>query len=53
MDRADSLLEDFLGFLGTHKKYLLAPLVLGLLWLAALLVIESRDSASQFIYVLS
>ena len=53
MDRSDSLMGDFLGFVGTHKKLLLAPLVLGLLWLAVLLVLEAQNGVSRFTYVLS
>jgi hypothetical protein len=53
MGRSDSLLGDFRSFLGTHKKLLLLPLVVGLLWLAALLVIEAQNEVGGFTYVLS
>ena len=50
-EKQNTLLSEFMGFLGQTKKFWLLPLVLVMLALAALLVLSST-AAAPFIYTL-
>lgn len=50
-EKQNTLLGEFMGFLGQTKKFWLLPLVLVMLALAALLVLSST-AAAPFIYTL-
>ncbi|HNW44014.1 MAG TPA: DUF5989 family protein [Elusimicrobiales bacterium] len=47
-----STVKEFLRFLGTHKKYWLAPIILGLLAIGALIVFTSGSQPAPFVYTL-
>jgi hypothetical protein len=46
------LLKDFSGFMGKRKKYWLAPVILVMLLLGALLVLASGSTIAPFIYTI-
>ena len=46
------LMQDLWGYMKTHKKYWLAPLMLILLLLSALLVFSQGSAIAPFIYTL-
>ena len=46
------LLKDFAGFMGKRKKYWLAPIILVLVLLGALLVFAQGSAVAPFIYTL-
>lgn len=50
-EKQNTLLSEFMGFLGQTKKFWLLPLVLVMLALAALLILSST-AAAPFIYTL-
>lgn len=46
------LLTDLWGYMKTHKKFWLAPIILFLLALGALLVLAQGSAVAPFIYTL-
>jgi len=46
------LLKDLWGFLGKRKKYWLAPIILVMLLLGALLVLAHGSAIAPFIYTI-
>jgi hypothetical protein len=46
------LLKDFAGFMGKRKKYWLAPIILVMLLLGALLVLANGSAIAPFIYTI-
>ena len=46
------LLKDLWGYMKTHKKFWLAPIILFLLALGALLVLAQGSAIAPFIYTL-
>ena len=46
------LLRDFVGFLRKRKKYWLAPIILVMLLLGALIVLASGSAVAPFIYTI-
>lgn len=46
------LLKDLRGYMRTHKKYWLGPIILALVLLGALLVAAQGSAVAPFIYTL-
>jgi len=46
------LIKDFAGFLAKRKKYWLAPIIVVMLLLGALLVLASGSAIAPFIYTI-
>ena len=47
-----STLREIWAFMRVHKRYWLAPIIIGLLLLGALLVASSGTTAGQLVYTL-
>ena len=52
MDRFVELLQDLWGFLNERKKYWLAPLIITLVLLGALIIFTQGSAIAPFIYTL-
>ena len=46
------LIKDFAGFMGKRKKYWLAPIIIVMLLLGALIVLASGSAIAPFIYTI-
>lgn len=46
------LIKDFLGFMGQRKKFWLAPIIIVLLLLGALVVLAGGSTIAPFIYTI-
>jgi hypothetical protein len=46
------LIKDFAGFLGKRKKYWLAPIIVMMLLLGALIVLAGGSAIAPFIYTI-
>jgi hypothetical protein len=46
------LIKDFAGFLGKRKKYWLAPIIVVMLLLGALIVLAGGSAIAPFIYTI-
>ena len=46
------LIKDFFGFMGKRKKYWLAPIIIVMLLLGALIVLTQGSAIAPFIYTI-
>ena len=46
------LIKDFAGFMGKRKKYWLAPIIIVMLLLGALIVLAGGSAIAPFIYTI-